>query len=57
MQRRGLLAWPALLPWLAHAQSAGLQLITPYPPGGENDIGARALAPLMAELLRPGTAD
>jgi tripartite-type tricarboxylate transporter receptor subunit TctC len=57
MQRRGLLAWPALLPWLAHAQSAGLQLIMPYLPGGGNDIRARALAPLMAELLRPGTAD
>jgi tripartite-type tricarboxylate transporter receptor subunit TctC len=29
----------------------------PYPPGGGNDIGARALSPLMDELLLPGTAD
>ena len=51
MHRRGLLAWPALLPGLASAQSVGLQLIVPYPPGGGNDIGARALAPLLEREL------
>ncbi len=51
MQRRGLLALPACLPALAHGQSGGVQLIVPYPPGGGNDIGARALAPLLEREL------
>lgn len=53
MRRRSLLAVPALLPVAGRAQS-GLQLIVPYPPGGGNDIGARALAPMLErELAMP----
>lgn len=53
MQRRLLLALPALLSArMASAQDGrSLQLIVPYPPGGGNDIGARALAPLLEREL------
>lgn len=51
--RRALLALPALaLPRIAAAQDGRrLELIVPYPPGGGNDIGARALAPLLEREL------
>jgi len=51
--RRGVLALPALaLARGAHAQDGRrLELIVPYPPGGGNDIGARALAPLLEREL------
>lgn len=60
--RRALLATPALALTLtptstptltpsALAQSGGLQLIVPYPPGGGNDVGARALAPMLEREL------
>ncbi|MBR0651390.1 tripartite tricarboxylate transporter substrate binding protein [Roseomonas terrae] len=35
----------------ALAQGRTLELIVPYPPGGGNDIGARALAPLLEREL------
>jgi tripartite-type tricarboxylate transporter receptor subunit TctC len=55
MRRRVVLAAPALL-LAARARSQSLagrtvQLIVPYPPGGGNDIGARALAPLLEREL------
>lgn len=68
MHRRHILAAPALLAaGRAGAQTLSgrtLQLIVPYPPGGGNDIGARALAPLLERELglsvvvlnRPGAA-
>ncbi|MBR0671500.1 tripartite tricarboxylate transporter substrate binding protein [Neoroseomonas soli] len=51
--RRALLALPALAPMRgALAQgSRTLELIVPYPPGGGNDTGARALAPLLEREL------
>jgi tripartite-type tricarboxylate transporter receptor subunit TctC len=63
--RRALLALAALAaPGLARAQARTVQLIVPYPPGGGNDIGARALAPALEAALetpvvvlnRPGAA-
>lgn len=59
MHRRRFLAAPALLAasrpgTQSQAQSLSgrtLQLIVPYPPGGGNDIGARALAPLLEREL------
>lgn len=55
MHRRHILASPALLlAARAGAQTLSgrtLQLIVPYPPGGGNDIGARALAPLLEREL------
>jgi tripartite-type tricarboxylate transporter receptor subunit TctC len=55
MHRRMVLASPALLVAAqAGAQTLSgrtLQLIVPYPPGGGNDIGARALAPLLEREL------
>ena len=55
MHRRGLLALPSLAALAAPAKAqSGLQLIVPYPPGGGNDVGARALAPLLErELAMP----
>lgn len=55
MHRRVVLAAPALL-LASRARSQSLsgrtiQLIVPYPPGGGNDIGARALAPLLEREL------
>jgi tripartite-type tricarboxylate transporter receptor subunit TctC len=63
MRRRAVLALP-LLATPALAQGRTLQLIVPYPPGGGNDIGARALAPMLERELgtpvvvlnRPGAA-
>ena len=51
--RRALLAAPVLLaPGVARAQSGrSVELMVPYPPGGGNDIGARALAPLLEREL------
>ncbi|MDB5411809.1 MAG: Tripartite-type tricarboxylate transporter, receptor component TctC [Rubritepida sp.] len=53
MLRRMVLAAPSLLlasrAWSQSGRS--LQLIVPYPPGGGNDIGARALAPLLEREL------
>lgn len=56
--RRAVLALPALLVVRRAAAQAAfpeagrtLQLIVPYPPGGGNDIGARALAPLLEQEL------
>ncbi|HEY4250733.1 MAG TPA: tripartite tricarboxylate transporter substrate binding protein [Roseomonas sp.] len=56
--RRAVLTLPLLLAaGRAAAQPAfpepgrTLQLIVPYPPGGGNDIGARALAPLLEQEL------
>ena len=55
MQRRMILAAPVLLaaPRARGQALAGrrLELIVPYPPGGGNDIGARALAPLLEREL------
>ena len=53
LRRRALLALPALaLASGAWAQGARtVELIVPYPPGGGNDIGARALAPLLEREL------
>lgn len=53
LRRRALLALPALaLAAGARAQGARtVELIVPYPPGGGNDIGARALAPLLEREL------
>ncbi len=53
MHRRLLLA-QMVPPNLTRAQSGDarpIQLIVPYPPGGGNDIGARALAPLLEREL------
>ncbi|MBX9698272.1 MAG: tripartite tricarboxylate transporter substrate binding protein [Acetobacteraceae bacterium] len=65
-RRRAALAAGLLLalPRLARAQGRSLQLIVPYPPGGGNDHGARALAPMLERELeapvvvlnRPGAA-
>ncbi|MBR0659942.1 tripartite tricarboxylate transporter substrate binding protein [Neoroseomonas oryzicola] len=53
LRRRAVLALPALaLAAGARAQGARtVELIVPYPPGGGNDIGARALAPLLEREL------
>ncbi len=53
MRRRAALALGAgmLLPAVARAQARTLQLIVPYPPGGGNDLGARALAPALEREL------
>jgi tripartite-type tricarboxylate transporter receptor subunit TctC len=53
MRRRGALALPLLLAARGAAAQDGrrLELIVPYPPGGGNDIGARALAPLLEREL------
>jgi tripartite-type tricarboxylate transporter receptor subunit TctC len=58
MRRRSLAALPLLLTATHQAQAQApaldgrtLQLIVPYPPGGGNDIGARALAPLLEREL------
>ncbi|WP_187830152.1 tripartite tricarboxylate transporter substrate binding protein [Siccirubricoccus phaeus] len=53
LRRRGLLGLPlAGLAAPARAQQGRtLELIVPYPPGGGNDIGARALAPLLEREL------
>ena len=70
MRRRSILAAPLALATPALAQAAWpepgrrLELIVPYPPGGGNDTGARALAPLIERELgisivvlnRPGAA-
>lgn len=70
MRRRSLLTAPLALATPALAQAAWpepgrrLELIVPYPPGGGNDTGARALAPLIERELgisivvlnRPGAA-
>jgi len=71
MRRRSLAALPLLLAaGTARAQAPALEggrslsLIVPYPPGGGNDIGARALGPLLERELnmpvvvlnRPGAA-
>lgn len=71
MRRRSLAALPLLLAAGAvRAQAPAIEggrtlsLIVPYPPGGGNDIGARALAPLLERELnmpvvvlnRPGAA-
>ncbi|MBX9749399.1 MAG: tripartite tricarboxylate transporter substrate binding protein [Roseococcus sp.] len=44
MQRRALLAAPALLASPAFAQARPLRLVVPYPPGGSADVLARAIA-------------
>lgn len=51
--RRGLLLGGASLTLAqpALAQGRTVELIVPYPPGGGNDIGARALAPLLEKEL------
>jgi tripartite-type tricarboxylate transporter receptor subunit TctC len=53
MRRRSALALPLLLAARGAAAQDGrrLELIVPYPPGGGNDIGARALAPLLEREL------
>ncbi len=71
MRRRAVLAAPAAMAMPAFAQQARypepgrrVELIVPYPPGGGNDTGARALAPLLERELgipfvvlnRPGAA-
>lgn len=51
-RRALLLAAPALaLSRAAFAQGRTVQLIVPYPPGGGNDLGARALAPALESAL------
>ena len=45
----GLAAIAAARPALAQGRT--VELIVPYPPGGGNDIGARALAPLLEREL------
>jgi tripartite-type tricarboxylate transporter receptor subunit TctC len=53
LRRRTLMALPGLA-WAAGARAQGartVELIVPYPPGGGNDIGARALAPLLEREL------
>ncbi len=53
LRRRAMLALPALA-WAGGARAQGartVELIVPYPPGGGNDIGARALAPLLEREL------
>ena len=55
MLRRVVLAAPFLLAaskaWPQALPGRRLELIVPYPPGGGNDIGARALAPLLEREL------
>jgi tripartite-type tricarboxylate transporter receptor subunit TctC len=53
MRRRAALALPFLLAARAARAQDGrrLELIVPYPPGGGNDIGARALAPMLEREL------
>ena len=57
MRRRALLAAPFAFAAPALAQAPfpepgrRIELIVPYPPGGGNDIGARALAPLLEREL------
>ena len=58
MRRRTFLAAPVALATPALAQQAPfpepgrrIELIVPYPPGGGNDTGARALAPLIEREL------
>jgi tripartite-type tricarboxylate transporter receptor subunit TctC len=53
MRRRAALALPALFaaPAVQAQGGRGLELIVPYPPGGGNDIGARALAPMLEREL------
>lgn len=63
IRRRAALALLAV-PALARAQGRTVQIIVPYPPGGGNDLGARALAPMLERALdqpvvvinRPGAA-
>ena len=50
----GLLAAPALLPSLAHAQawpSRPIRVVVPFPPGGTTDVLARLVAARMGERL------
>ena len=51
--RRALLALPMLAAAGGAAAQGGrsVELIVPYPPGGGNDVGARALAPLLEREL------
>lgn len=57
MRRRTILAAPLALTAPAFAQAPfpepgrRVELIVPYPPGGGNDTGARALAPLLEREL------
>ena len=63
IRRRAALALLAA-PAVARAQGRTVQIIVPYPPGGGNDLGARALAPMLERALdqpvvvinRPGAA-
>lgn len=63
MRRRAALAL-LTAPAVARAQGRTVQVIVPYPPGGGNDLGARALAPMLERALdqpvvvinRPGAA-
>lgn len=50
MQRRALLAAPALLASPALAQARPLRLVVPYPPGGSADVLARAIAEQITAL-------
>ena len=50
MQRRALLAAPALLASPAFAQTRPLRLVVPYPPGGSADVLARAIAEQITAL-------
>jgi len=50
MQRRVLLAAPALLAGPALAQARPLRLVVPYPPGGSADVLARAIAEQVTAL-------